>query len=119
MMLMSIQLGTPTFTSRKAFIAGQSGQPPIPFKILKTWYNCDAVFIRWKSSAPGTVQPEQQVTGIIVLETVANKHPHPKEPWLIETVYSEFNSGAWLYDLGIFTPTCNATKRSIEAPRML
>lgn len=30
------------------------------------------------------------------------------EPWIINTVYSEFNSGAWLYDLGIFVPTCDA-----------
>jgi len=100
-------LGTPTFTSRKAFIAGQSGQPPIPFEILNTWHTCDAVIIRWVSSNPGTVDPEQQVTGIIVMETRANGHPNPPEPWLIETVYSEFNSGAWLYDLGIFTPSCS------------
>jgi hypothetical protein len=24
--------------------------------------------------------------------------------WKIETVYSEFNSGAWLVNLGVFTP---------------
>jgi hypothetical protein len=73
---------------------------------LKTWHTCDAVIIRWVSSTPGTVTPEEQVTGIIVMETRANGHPNPPEPWLIETVYSEFNSGAWLYDLGIFTPSC-------------
>jgi hypothetical protein len=29
--------------------------------------------------------------------------------WLINTVYSEFNSGAWMANLGIFTPTnCTA-----------
>ena len=35
----------------------------------------------------------------------------------IATVYSEFNSGAWLVDLGTFNPTCPAPapskKRSI------
>lgn len=25
--------------------------------------------------------------------------------FLIDTVYSEFNSGAWLVDLGVFNPT--------------
>ena len=113
------QLGQPTFTSRSSFISGQSSQPPIGFKILKLWNTCDTVIIRWKSPAPGTVSPEQQVTGIIVIETKQNLHPHPIEPFLIQTVYSEFNSGAWLYDLGIFVPNCTTSKRSIQAPRML
>jgi len=114
-------LGTPTFTSRKAFIAGQSGQPPIGFRILNLWNTCDTVIIRWKSPAPGTVDPEQQVTGIIVIETKQNVQAKPIEPFLIQTVYSEFNSGAWLYDLGIFVPSncTTTTKRSISHPRML
>ena len=107
-------LGTPTFSSRKEFIQGQSGQAPIPFQILNRWYNCNTVIIRWKSSAPGTVSPEQQVTGIIVLETVKNMHGGA-EPWKIKEVFSEFNSGAWLYDLGVFVPSCDSTKRSISS----
>jgi hypothetical protein len=31
--------------------------------------------------------------------------------WKIETVYSEFNSGAWLVNLNVFTPTCSASRR--------
>jgi hypothetical protein len=105
-------LGTATFTSRAAFISGQSGQKPIPFQILNQWYNCNTVIIRWRSSAPGSVQPEEEVTGIIVLEVVKNAPGRP-QPWKIQTVYSEFNSGAWLYDLGVFVPSCSAsTKRS-------
>ncbi|KAF2163591.1 hypothetical protein M409DRAFT_57472 [Zasmidium cellare ATCC 36951] len=99
-------LGSATFTSLADFKAGQGAQPSIPFQILNVWHNCDTVTVRWRSSNPGTVQPEQQVTGIIVLETC---HVGGDEPWLIDTVYSEFNSGAWLYDLGVFQPTCNAT----------
>jgi hypothetical protein len=46
------------------------------------------------------------ITGIIVLETT---QPDGNAPWLINTVYSEFNSGAWLVDLGIFKPqNCSA-----------
>ncbi|KAL5372254.1 hypothetical protein DPSP01_013650 [Paraphaeosphaeria sporulosa] len=99
-------LGSPTFTSLADFQAAQGTQPPIPFEILKIWYNCNTVTLRWRSVAPGFVQPEQQVTGLIVLETTRSKG---EEPFLIQTVYSEFNSGAWLYDLGIFVPTnCTA-----------
>lgn len=102
-------LGSTTFPSLAAFKAGQGSQPPIPFEILKIWYNCDTVTLRWRSVSPGFVQPEEQVTGIIVLETTCGGGGRGEEPFLIETVYSEFNSGAWLYDLGIFKPTnCTA-----------
>lgn len=63
--------------------------------------------MRWRSSQPGFVEPAEQVTGIIVLETACGKG---KEEYVIETVYSEFNSAAWLYDLGIFVPKCNGTE---------
>jgi len=105
-----VALTTPTFTSRKAFIAGQSSQPPIPFKILNLWHTCSTVIIRWRASAPGTITTTQEpVTGIIVLETQPNKNKASDQPYLIQTVFSEFNSGAWLYDLGVFVPTnCTA-----------
>ena len=48
---------------------------------------------------PGTVEPEELVTGIIAIEAVAAA-PGAAEPFKIQTVYSEFNSGAWLYDIG-------------------
>ena len=73
-----------------------------PFEILKTWHNCDTVVLHWRSA-----QEPQIITGNIVLETV----PAPagnEYPWQIETVYSEFNSGAWLVNLGVFVPTCPA-----------
>ncbi|USW47324.1 hypothetical protein Slin15195_G006430 [Septoria linicola] len=93
-----VALGTATFASRASFEAGQGAQPAIPFQQLNIWHNCNTVTIRWLSSGPG--QEPQQVTGIIVLETVRKSGK-----WLIKTVYSEFNSGAWLVNLGIFKPT--------------
>jgi hypothetical protein len=54
------------------------------------------------------------ITGIIVLETTKADN---NGPWLINTVYSEFNSGAWLVDLGIFKPqNCSATAATAPAP---
>ena len=101
-------LGDATFDSRTAFINGQKTQPPIPFEILNLWHTCSTVIMRWRSSAPGHVKPEQIVTGIVVIETVQNSDSTSSQPWLMETVYSEFNSGAWLYDLGNFTASCTA-----------
>lgn len=104
-------LGSATFTGLTAFMAGQGGQPSIPFEILNVWHSCSTVTLRWRTSTPGTVQPEQFVTGIIVLETVCAQGA---EPHKIKTVYSEFNSGAWLYDLGVYVPSCNASKLKRE-----
>ena len=101
-------LGTVTFSSQAAFIKGQSTQPPIPFQILNLWHACETVIMRWRSSAPGHVKPEQPVTGIVVIETTPNSDSSSDQPFLMETVYSEFNRGAWLYDLGNFTASCTA-----------
>jgi len=97
-----VPLGSATFDSRASFMAGQGAQPPIPFQQLNIWHTCDTVIIRWLSSGPG--QEPEQVTGIIVMETV-----NQNSTWLIDTVYSEFNSGAWLVNLDIFRPSnCTA-----------
>lgn len=67
---------------------------------MNIWYNCQTVIIRWRTS----LTPEF-VTGLIVLETVKAPSGN-KYPYVIETVYSEFNSGAWLVDLDVFKPSC-------------
>ncbi|KAK5163930.1 uncharacterized protein LTR77_010325 [Saxophila tyrrhenica] len=110
-------LNGPTFSSLEEFKAGQGSQPAIPFEQLNIWHTCDTVIIRWRSEGPG--QEPEPVTGNIVIEATPNKPRKAKsEPWLIQTVYSEFNSGAWLVNLGVFEPTCPAppppgVKRSI------
>ncbi|KAK4636273.1 Ecp58-1 [Fulvia fulva] len=94
-----VALGTATFDSLASFKAGQGAQPPIPFEILNIWHNCDTITIRWVSA-----QTPAQVTGIIVIEAA-----YENDRWMIETVFSEFNSGAWLVNLGIFKPSsCTA-----------
>ena len=104
-----VALGSETFSSRAAFEAGQAGQPAIPFEILNLWYACTGpVVIRWRSA-----QSPEVVTGNIVLETVRG---NGSEPWLISTVYSEFNSGAWLVNLDVFKPNCSANGTSESGP---
>jgi len=38
------------------------------------------------------------------METERNPDKKDSQKWLINTVYSEFNSGAWLVNLGVFEP---------------
>jgi len=113
-------LGSATFDSLTNFEAGQGGQPNITFELLKVWHNCDTVTLRWRSPTPNpgpgpAPATQEQVTGIVVLETIFNGW-EAAQPFLIETIYSEFNSGAWLYDLEVFQPSnCSTSaKRSIE-----
>ncbi|KAK4565686.1 hypothetical protein LTR86_003534 [Recurvomyces mirabilis] len=103
-------LGAVTFDSRASFMAGQKAQPAIPFEILNLWYACEGpVVIRWRSA-----QTPEIITGNIVIEV--ERATDGSEPWLIKTVYSEFNSGAWLVNLGVFKPNCTADGNSAAGP---
>ncbi|TKA73889.1 hypothetical protein B0A55_03786 [Friedmanniomyces simplex] len=107
-------LGSATFNSRANFEAGQGGQPNITFELLNVWHNCDTVSLRWRSSEPNpgpgpAPAVQEQVTGIVVLETTFNGWQSAQQ-FLINTIYSEFNSGAWLYDLEVFKPTCSSAR---------
>ncbi|KAK4575326.1 25S rRNA (adenine2142-N1)-methyltransferase [Recurvomyces mirabilis] len=106
-----VPYGAPTFASRDQFEAGQSSQPNITFTILSVWHNCDTVILRWRGPLPNpfpnAISPQQAVTGLIVIETTFQGFNCP-QPFLIKTVFSEFNSAAWLYDLSVFVPNCTA-----------
>ncbi|CAK4034439.1 Hypothetical predicted protein [Lecanosticta acicola] len=92
------QLGQLTEANRADFIRDQSTQPNMPFVIENVWHDCTNVFTRWKFD----IQP-QQVQGIAVLGTVYSGNP--EQPYLIQHVFSEFNSGAFLVDRGDYVPT--------------
>jgi len=95
-----IPLGSLTFATKALFISGQGSQPDVPFTILDTWHTCDTVIIRWVAY-PGT----QQVQGFDAL--IVEPSTNSTQPYQIKTTYGEFNSGAWLADLG--RPECNTT----------
>ncbi|KAM3423014.1 hypothetical protein BST61_g487 [Cercospora zeina] len=96
-------LGSVTFDSRRALMDAQLTQPNLPFLILNVWHDCTNVIARWKFD----IQP-QQVQGIAVLGTVCNEGANRRqEPYLINNIYSEFNTGAFLVFQNEFTPTQN------------
>jgi hypothetical protein len=95
-----------TFNDRAQFKTGQGEQPPINFAQLQLWNSCDAVTIRWMTTnTVNQTDPNLEkgyvvkpVTGIIVMAT----QPAPEGsqyPHVINTVYSEFDAGAFLQNL--------------------
>jgi hypothetical protein len=105
--LMTItQLGVLTFSSRAEFLAAQGAQPSVPFKILKLWNTCGTVIIRWQSD-----QTPYEVQGISIASVVPVSEGQGgggfgvgDQKWQISSVVAEFNSGAWLGNLG--NPEC-------------
>ncbi|KAK3707957.1 hypothetical protein LTR37_011809 [Vermiconidia calcicola] len=104
----TLPLLQPTFSSLDEFKEGQGQQAPINFEQLDIRHSCDSVTIRWKTTnTVTTIEKVRPVVGIIVL--LVEKAPAGGEyPWLINTVYSEFDAAAWLQNLqeaGICTAT--------------
>ncbi|KAK5953646.1 hypothetical protein OHC33_005590 [Knufia fluminis] len=94
--LAGIPLGVNAYPSKQAFIAGQAQTPAIPqLATLGYFYDCDQIAWRWNGSSIGSNKYE--VKGIITMDVDVTTSK-------INAVYSEFNSGAWLADIG--NPEC-------------
>lgn len=84
---------SPAYPSRAAFIAGQAQTPPLPvFKTLDYFYDCPDQKIGWRWQASGIGSNKLRVNGLIDIDLRGG---------LIKTVYSEFNTAAFLVDLGV------------------
>ena len=113
-----IPLGAPTFATRADYFAAAQNQNPTPYETLKVWNTCDTVIVRWRAHDPYEgvtgVEPQMDVTGIVVIEVTPSQHPNPAvreaQPWQFATIYSEFNSFSWGYDLGLWkSDLCDAS----------
>ena len=94
-----------TFTSKAEFIAGQGAQPPVPFKILNLWNTCNTVIIRWLSAQkPLPVQGVSIASVVPAIEGQGGGFGVGSQKWQISAIVAEFNSGAWLGNLGY--PEC-------------
>jgi hypothetical protein len=107
-----IPLGSVTFPSQGAFIGGQGTQPAIGFTLLAVdSVSCEGVItFRWSANVGGPLP----VKGINVLytELVAGGDINAVGAggWQITRVFSEFNSAAWVIDIG---GTCAVPSRSL------
>jgi len=94
-----LDLLAPSFTSREMFKIGQGQQPAINFNRLNIWPGCTSVNIRWMTTNTAPIPNPKPVVGLIAMEVVKNQQAGAEYPWLISTVYSEFDAGAWLQNL--------------------
>jgi hypothetical protein len=98
----------PIFTTRAQFMEGHGKQKPVPFETIEVWHNCNGtVSMRWKTVRSAMGQPTEAaaipVLGVAVLETEPAEEGNPYN-YRIHTLHSEFNTAAWLVNLGVFKP---------------
>lgn len=110
-----LDITEPVFTSREQFMEGHGNQEPIPFETLQVWHNCEGtVTMVWRTTRSGQGQENEAaaipVTGIAVLETEPTSMSTGIErrraeaagyDWRINTLWSEFNTAAWLVNNGV------------------
>jgi hypothetical protein len=95
----TLPLLSPSFSNRTQFITGQGQQAPINFNQLNIWHSCDTVMIRWETTNTVTnITNIRPVVGMITMETCEAPQGNAY-PRYIDTVYSEFDAGAWLQNL--------------------
>ncbi|KAI4724965.1 hypothetical protein E4T49_07281 [Aureobasidium sp. EXF-10728] len=103
--LQASDLGKLTFASKADFLAAQGAQPNVPFEILNLWNTCNTVIIRWLSAqTPYPVQGISVATVQTAIKGQGGGFGVGPQKWQINNIVAEFNSGAWLGNLGY--PEC-------------
>ncbi|KAG9531044.1 hypothetical protein KCU93_g2139, partial [Aureobasidium melanogenum] len=106
--IISHQLGKLTFSSKANFLAAQGAQPNVPFEILNLWNTCNTVIIRWLSAqTPLPVQGISVATVQPAIKGQGGGFGTGAQKWQINNIVAEFNSGAWLGNLGY--PECGTS----------
>ncbi|KAI4716551.1 hypothetical protein E4T48_07231 [Aureobasidium sp. EXF-10727] len=103
--LQASDLGKLTFASKADFLAAQGAQPNVPFEILNLWNTCNTIIIRWLSAqTPFPVQGISVATVQPAIKGQGGGFGVGSQKWQIGNIVAEFNSGAWLGNLGY--PEC-------------
>ncbi|KAK5131137.1 hypothetical protein LTR08_001285 [Meristemomyces frigidus] len=96
-----------TFAGRTEFMDGQGSQPKIPFETLNVFYGCDSVSVRWMTTRSANGQAREvaaiPVIGNAILYVVPAEEGSQYN-FRIKDIYSEFNTAAWLVNMGVFKP---------------
>jgi len=107
-----IPLGGPTFPSAQAYEQGQGSQAPIGVTVLGTdAITCDGVIaLRWVGQVGANTYPAQ---GITILKAVKKGNDATVGPtgWQLAEIHTEFNSAAWIVDIGGTCPPPSGTAR--------
>lgn len=100
--LAGIPLGSVTFPSPQAFIAGQGAQPPINLQVLKIdAVTCDGVIVfRWIAEVGAQIDTVKGINVLYAVKSGPDCSAVGPGGYQLEAVYSEFNSAAWVVDIG-------------------
>ncbi|KAL2426706.1 hypothetical protein ABEF95_001630 [Exophiala dermatitidis] len=100
--LAGIPLGSVTFPSPAAYIAGQGAQPPIGLEVLNIdAVTCQGVIVfRWVATVGLNVDPVKGISVLYTVKSGSNANTVGPNGYQLETLYSEFNSAAWVLDIG-------------------
>ncbi|KAL4815491.1 hypothetical protein BDW67DRAFT_185766 [Aspergillus spinulosporus] len=97
----------PLDSNREEFAADQLNIEPFELNVLQVWHSCNTISFRW--NAPQRVR---DVTGLVVLETVPAP-PGGSFRHIIQTIYSEFDTAAFLVNTGAFQPAnCTSSEEA-------
>lgn len=104
-----IPLGGPTFPSAQAYEAGQGAQQPIGVTLLATdAVTCDTIVLRWVGQVGENIYPANGITVLKVIQVGADASVGPTG-WQLSKIYTEFNSAAWIADIGGSCPPPSGT----------
>jgi hypothetical protein len=92
----------PLNSNRDEFAANQTNIEPVEINVLQIWHSCATITFCWNSPLP-----VRDVTGLVVLETIPAPPGSPLRR-IIQTIYSEFDTAAFLVNMGAFQ-TANCT----------
>jgi hypothetical protein len=110
--LIGAPLEGPTFSSAQAYEAGQGAQPPIGLTVLGTdAITCDGVIaLRWVAPVGSGALP---ANGITILKAVQQGNQAVVGPngWQLAQIFTEFNSAAWIVDIGGTCPPPTSAAR--------
>jgi hypothetical protein len=90
--------GATTFSDISTFVSSSTAQPALYLETLGIFSSCTEIAWRWVS-INGTGNEQELVRGIDVFEVDSQGQ--------VSATYAEFNSGAWLLDLGL--PECSTS----------
>jgi hypothetical protein len=97
----------PTFANRQAFLDGQGSQPLIPFQILNVFHGCDSVSVRWLTTDSAAGKPTRSATVPAIgngIMSIVHTGDSIYNGYRIKELFSEWNTGAWLVNLGWYDP---------------
>jgi len=100
-LLVGGDLNAPIFTSAQAYEGGQGAQPPIGFTVLDlASITCDGVIaLRWVAAVGTQALPAHGITILKAIKVGSDAVVGPTG-WQLQEIETEFNSAAWLADIG-------------------